>query len=273
MTSEGTAIEVERYKKNKNVLPREFSKLYRHFLNWKEMLPSVASVAYDYHFYRHQFLDVGGIRHAKVINGDIKFYFNEGIGGAIEDASQRCFFPTGYPFYVYARTLFDASLSWEEIAEEYFSIAFGKDWRSFYEYLERLGEAFDFEYLEGECIVDENYTNWYDPSRVERLMTVKDIVEDGRRLIEANYNSKYRIQTVSVRLLEYHTEYALLFADAMMAKALGDDLKADELFNKMRIETGKFEAFIERWYDHGLVYRSLIKIFESRKRCDEPDLF
>ena len=232
-----------------------------------------ASVSYDYHFWRYQYLDVGGTELSRVINGDIRFYYENNINGAIEDGSQRSFFPTGYPFYVYARTLFDASLNCEEICEEYFSCAFGEEWRQFYDYLEKLGRAFDYSYMTGECGTDSVRTNWYDPSKVESLSRVKEITDEGEALIRSHYNSDYRIRTVSVRLLEYHIEYARLLADALIAKAKGNDDEADELYRKMRIEFGKRECAIERFYDHGLAFRSLNRIFEARKRCDEPVIF
>ena len=72
---------------------------------------------------------------------------------------------------------------------------------------------------------------------------------------------------------EYHVEYARLLADAMIAKALGNDDEADELYKKMRVEFGKMECAIERWYDHGLAFRSLNRIFEARKPSDDPVIF
>ena len=120
---------VELYVRNKIITPKDYSKTFAHFTNWRDSAFSGASVSYDYHFFRFQYLDVGGILLSKVVNSDIKFYCENDINGAIEDGSQRSFFPTGLCFYTYARTLFDSSLSAEEIAEDYFSHAFGKDWR------------------------------------------------------------------------------------------------------------------------------------------------
>ena len=54
------------------------------------------------------------------------------------------------------------------------------------------------------------------------------------------------MRTVSVRLIEKHMIYATHFAEAMRAKALGNDDEADRLYKNMRITVGKFEAEIER---------------------------
>ena len=59
----------------------------------------------------------------------------------------------------------------------------------------------------------------------------------------------------------------------MRAKAIGDDDETDRLYKKMRIECGAFEAEYERWYDHGLAFRSLNRIFQSRTLNTEPVIF
>jgi hypothetical protein len=140
-------VEVVPYVRNNNVLPKTFDHIYQHFKNWTKDWDG-ANITYEYHFWRHQVYDVGGISISDIINKDIKFYKSHNINGSIEDGSQRSFFPTGLAFYTYARTLFDVSLSYEEIEEEYFSCAFGKDWRAFRDYLSALGEAFDMPYME-----------------------------------------------------------------------------------------------------------------------------
>ena len=60
-----------------------------------------------------------------------------------------------------------------------------------------------------------------------------------------------------------------MLADALVPKALGNDALSDELFAKMRIEFGKREKYIERYYDHGLAFYSLPSIF-NRRSNKEP---
>ncbi len=265
-------VAVAPYERNNIKIPKDYSQTFSHLMNWKRSF-SGASISYDYHFWRYQYLDVTGIKLASVINGDIKFYEEVGIGGAIEDGSQRSFFPTGYPFYTYARTLFDSSLSCDEIKEEYFSTAFGKDWKLFCDYLERLGDAFDYAYMTGERSKDNGRTNWYNPDHAEKLLTALNITEEGKRIVESHYNSDFRVQTVSVRLVERHIEYARLLSCAMIEKARGNDAKAKELFNEMRIKCGMWESYFETFYDHGMAFRSLKHIFESKAKSDEPVIF
>jgi hypothetical protein len=212
---------------------------------------------------------MGGFKLAKVIFDDIPVYKNSDLNGVIEDCSQRSFFPTGFPFYLYARKLFDISLDFEEIVEDYFSHAFGKDWRLFRDYLERLGDAFDHKYMERKLSIDPEASPMFNPAHVESLKSVYDIVKDGEELIKSHYNSIYRVQTVSVRILEKHAKFAKLVADALIPKAQGKDEEADALFAIIKDEMGKEELAIERWYDHTLAMKALDVIFKTRTKVTE----
>ena len=264
--------------RNKNSLPNNFDELFRHFKNWTKDWNG-ANLSYEYHFWRHMIYDVSGTSLAKVINGDIKFYKQNKINGVIEDGSQRSFFPTGYCFYTYARTLYDVSLTEEQIREEYFSAAFGEDWKKFYDYLDKLGKAFGHAYLSGyefrtkhkELSYAPQCSTLYDPGKVPLLKSVRDIVKEGRELIKEHYNSDYRVRTVSVRLLEFHALYSELFADALIEKALGHDEAATELKEKMKAEVGKDEVYFERYYDHGLYFYAIGRMFKFNTMLSDQE--
>ena len=241
------------YNRNKNTEFKEINELFAHFRDWTKDWHG-ANLAFEYHFWRHQSYDVGGIELSKIIYDDVKFYEENNIHGVIEDGSQRCFFPTGLAFYVYARTLFDSSVSFESIVEDYFKTAFGEDWRDFYNYLERLGKAFSLDYLTGDKNRGTGRSDWYAPERVSTLKSVRGIIKEGRELICAHYNSDYRIRTVSARLLEFHAKYAEMFADVLIEKAAGNDGAAYAKFEEMRDECGKYEIQFENYYDHGLIF-------------------
>ena len=264
-------IELRQYVRNKNKLPNNFNELFKHFKTWTTDWTG-ANLAYEYHFWRHYAYDVSGTSLAKVINDDIKFYKANKINGVIEDGSQRSFFPTGLCFYTYARTLYDVSLSADEIAEEYFSCAFGEDWKKFYDYLDKLGKAFDHNYISGDYYRAKHRgaprmprgSSLYAPEKVAALQTVHKITEEGRALIKEHYNSDYRVRTVAVRLLEFHALYADMFADALIAKAEGRDDDADALVEKMKAEVGKYELTFERWYDQVLHFFAIEFVIRAR---------
>jgi hypothetical protein len=89
--------------------------------------------------------------------------------------------------------------------------------------------------------------------------------------IESHYNSDVRVRTVSVRLLEFHADYAEMFANAIKEKALGNDEKAQKLFNEMRIECGKREIEFERWFDHCQTFNYLTSLANSKTSAGDSE--
>ena len=245
-------IKLEPYKRNNNIFPPDLASSFAYFEEWKKVWKG-ANVAYEYHFWRHQSYDVSGFETAKRVNDDVKLYKLHGVNGVIEDGSQRSYFPNGFAFYSYARTLFDTSLSFEEIQEEYFSCAYGEDWKEFRDYLGKLQEAIPFDFFSRDEARNRKNVH-YDPKMAKQIASVREITKDGRKLIAEHYNSDYRIRTVSVRLLEYHAEFCELLSDWLSAKADGELEKAAKLYEKARIQCGKREIEFEKYFDHGMFF-------------------
>ena len=228
-------------------------------------------MAFEYHFWRlHSILEPVGLAVARRINEDVKAYKANGIDGVIEDGTVRPFFPNGFAFYTYARTLYDIDLSVDEIAEDYFSHIYGGDWRKFYDYLTELDSLFDLAYAEGDRSIDKNISAYYNPEYAERFARVPQVVEKGLALIKDHYNSEVRVQTVAVRLLEHHAEYCKLLADAFCSKCQGKEEEAFEKYTKLRLHFGKVEVGIERYYDHFMMAVALEGIFKVNSNIARP---
>lgn len=249
-------LTVPEYKRNDIILPSKVEEYFVHLNNWKKTWKG-SCIAYEYHFWRHQYYDLSGLNIARVVNEDVKAYAKHNIQGIIEDGSQRSFFPNGFAFYCYARTLFDISSNYDDLLEDYFSLAYGERWREFYNYLEKISATIDFKLVEQERSEDYSVSRFYNHAEADKLHSVRDITSEGLKLIRENYNHQNRITTFSVRLLEMHAEYCKLFADAMMFKAKGMDQSAWEKFNLFRDTIGKYEAEYQGVYDHGLAMNSL----------------
>ena len=249
-------LTVPEYVRNDIVLPTKVEEYFVHLRNWKKIWNG-SCIAYEYHFWRHQYYDVPGINIAKVVCEDVKAYVKHGIQGIIEDGSQRSFFPNGFAFYCYSRTMFDTTLSYETLVSDYFSAAYGENWQKFYDYLAELSKVFDFEFVEQEKSLDYSISRFYNPPHGEQLRRVREVTGKGLKLIRGNYNSKHRTQTFHVRLLEMHAEYCNLISDALMFKANGMDKSAWEKFDLFCNTIGKYEAEFQTVYDHGLAMNSL----------------
>ena len=243
---------IKPYSRNKNVFPPDLASSLDYLDEWKKTWNG-SVIAFEYHFWRHHYYSISGIMQAKLLNEDVKLYEENGIDGIIECGTQRCFFPSGLQFYSYARTLFDTTLDYSEIEEDYLSHAFGEDWRLFRDYFARLEEALPFDFFsrdEARKRPDVHYS----PEAAEKCAGIRDITREGRELILSHLNSDYIVQTRIMSLLLRHADFCDLISDWMSAKARGEIERATELYELARDEFGKYEAEIERYFDQGLCF-------------------
>ena len=241
-------IKLNPYERNNNIFPADLAESFAYYKEWKRVWDG-ATVAYEYHFWAHQTYDLSGLHIARLIYDDVRIYREQGFDGIIEDGSQRSFFPNGFAFYVYARTLYDADVSFDDLVEEYFSCAYGEDYKTVLDYLSRIRDAVPFTYLSRD--VARYRENVYkDAAMAIKLEGAKEIIKEGREFIKAHYNSEYRVRTLMVRLLEHHADFTNLVLDWLIAKARGEAALATELYNKASFEFGKREAEIALYFDH-----------------------
>ena len=262
------------YERNKTVPPRSLSEFLAYSRTWRKGFSGDAFV-FEYYFWMPQYRDPSSLSLAKRIIEDTHLYASEGFKGVLEDGSQRSYFPTGFPFYVYSRILFDTSLSYEEIKEEYFSAAFGENWKDFYAYLEGIGEIFDMRYLSGELSANAEIGSHYNPAMAEHLRNTEAVFEKGEAAVKANYDLPMRVQTLSVRLMERHIHFCRYLAKALAFKAEAKDAEARAAFNELWDAFNLYEMDMESYYDHSLCIATLNYIFKrdsNLPKNDEPIL-
>ena len=260
------------YLRNRNIYPPTIDENLVAFMQWKDAFSGPCTV-FEYHMWRHQYLDVGNMQLARILYDDVRGYHAHGFMGIDENCSERSFFPTGFLFYVYARAMFDLSVSFEELKRDYFTHSFGEDGMKVADYLERLGRAIGFEYLEGERSDAPEDNLFYAPTHVESIKSAKAIIAEGRELIAKNYNMPMRAMTYSYRLLELHADYADMLTDVFVAKAAGDDDEADKRYKRMMEEMGKREVYFENCYDHCLLFNSFSTVINKRTKYSEPVIY
>ena len=264
LPTEECTLKASEYVRNKNEFPKNLEEYMAHYNEWRKTWQGY-NVSYEYHFWVQQAYDVSGIHLARILNDDVRGYKAHGIDGIIEDGSQRSFFPTGLAFYSYARSLFNAETSADEIIEDYFSCAFGDDWKKFYDYLVKLGEAMPFSMLTLGRFPDRHY-EIVSEENVKLLSTVKDIVKEGRELIASHYNSDDRVRTVSVRLLEKHAEYCEGLSEVLIERAKGNLDLAMEKYDEFRISFGKHECEIQSCFDQVIYFTSMKTLVGKSQR-------
>ena len=211
--------------------------------------------SYEYHFWRHQYLDPGGLALARRLYEDVRSLKIQGIDGYVEDGSQRSGWPNAFPVYIYAETLMNRDCDFEAVKADYFSHIYGADWQEAAGLLQSVTNAFDFGYMEGEKSADERISQYYDPARVKQLSAIFDLAAQEEELVKKHMTMDFRPQTISWRLLGYHAKYIRAWADMLIAKAQGHNFKAKEIAQAFWSDFGKYEIEIERYYDHSLACR------------------
>jgi len=227
---------------NHNVIPRGMSSCLAYLEEWKKLWDGDC-FCYEYHFWRHQYFDPSNMNLSRLLYDDITALKDRGLTGIVEDGSQRSYFPTGFPFYVYGETLYDSSVSYEELKKDYFSHAFGPAWEKVVGYLETLGELMDYNCVAGL----KNKDN------AEKLAKVSETVAAFAPVIEANKKQPMRAQSVAWRLLECHKDYAVGIAETLALDAAGDMDAAKKRFAALTDEFSRREIYIERYFDFYLM--------------------
>ena len=230
---------------------------------WKEFLPAPA-IAYEYHFWKHQFYAPGVLSFARRIYEDVLAYKENGLDGIIQDGSQRAFFPNGLNYYVYAATLFDNSVDFDALVQDYFDHAYGAAAPMVREFLEKIDELMPQRYLEARHSIHRDKAKYYRPDLESQFLSVEALTCQFEETLEAYKNMPARVQTVSVRLMLKYAEYCRGFAGALAIKCLGKDAEAKEAMLAFQKAFGKYEIAMERYYDHTMAVMAQQEIFNTK---------
>lgn len=241
------------YQRNKLKLPKGMSQNLACLKKWQEKYKGT-SMAYEYHFHWVHYCDPGYMSIAKCVYDDIQGLRKNNIQGIIEDQTQRGFFPTAYPQYVYAMSLFDASLTLEEIEEDYFSHAFGTQWQKACDYLKEISHIFEFSYMVSNSPFGHYKGEMKNSYIAQNMMKVSELASDFDNIIKENINSSHRVQSVSWQLLSDFKEFVVLYADACRQRALGNLNEASEAFKALCSKMSPIEDKLQRYFDLGLFH-------------------
>ncbi len=236
------------YKFNDNTLFPDVNQYIKCGQEWQEKC-KVKAFLYEYHFYVNQFHDPSTLSFSKVVYNDIINYKKNGLNGMVNDCSQRPFFPNGFSFYIYGQVQFDTSIKYEDIMEDYFSHAYGDDWREVLKIFEQIGECFDHKYLARKRFVDLKYGKVYNPSMAPMLRKMPAVAEGAKEFLEAHKNMPMRAQTVSYKLLRFYMDYCVGLARCFAIKCMGAGVEAKEEFQKFLAEIGPREVEFETCFD------------------------
>ena len=253
------------YKRNDNELFKDVDQYIKVGQDWQKIC-GVRAFLYEYHFYVNQYHDPGSLSFARVVYDDIINYKKNGLNGLVNDCSQRSFWPNGFAFYIYGQVQFDTSLKFEDLLEDYFSHAYGDDWREVLAIFEKLVKAMPHKYLARKMSADVKINKVYNPSVAEGLRSVPAIAEEAKAIIEAHKNMPMRPQELSYKLLRYYMEYCKGIANAFAIKCFGAGEEAKKAYYDFLADFGKYEKEIETYYDQYMMGYSFSISFNNMEK-------
>ncbi|MBR4888597.1 MAG: DUF4838 domain-containing protein [Clostridia bacterium] len=234
-----------------------------HTVLWREFAPCNSFVC-EYHFWLHQFFAPGVLSFARRVHEDVKSYSMNGFRGIVEDCSQRCFFPNGLSFYVYAQTLFDESQPLESMIEDYMQHAYGAAAQTVMDFLKTIDELMPQSYLECRHSIMQTAEKFTNPAMEEKFLAVKGVAEALKEALLPFRNMPYRVQTVAVRLLVDYADYCTGVAGFFALRCTGKVQEARAAYNAFKEEFGKRELSIERYYDHFEATHAFLQMFYKK---------
>ncbi len=242
---------------NHNRMPQGMSENLGYLSAWQEMWEGDC-FCYEYHFWLPQYADLGGLKFARLLYDDVQGLCEHGLSGIVEDGSQRSFWPNGFLFYVYCRTLFDKDIPYETLLQEYYSAGYGADWEKVRDYMLSISEAADFAYVRGERSADGEKGPRYNPDMLPSLKKLPEIVDGFLPFIEeklAGYraaNNCKRVEYVHWYLLRRHADYVKMCAEMLCCACVGDTDGARAAFDKIPPAMADLGHLQPDAYDHDM---------------------
>ena len=249
----------------------EFSKdlLLRWHREWCEICAGMPSMLYEYRFYASMFNDLAQMQLSRETYESMKKLRALPVDGSMSDQSARMAMPTSFPMVAMAEALFDRTVDYEQLANDYFRGAYGADGAKCRAYLEKMSELFCVSNLRasvstsiddaGVNMVAPEKRSWRDnPDVAKKLAEIPQHIEAFLPVIEQNLRSAIdEAQRLSWIYLRYHAEISRRCAEIYFCGAMGDMESAREKFTELWDYLSEHEMDTHRALDHFLILRNV----------------
>ncbi len=190
---------------------------------------------YYYWMFDH-YKDYGEYNLTRIIYEDIQNLSKLGMKGMVTCQSQRTFMPTGFGLYTMAKTLWDDTVKFEDLADEYFRSAFG----------EKLAPVAR-EYIEGISSVR------FDEENVKKYSTAKKYAEEFlAKVKQVPYDDLCTCHGASLNYLKFHAELMIRRMNgeiALLEKGLeGARGEWDEVLSYVRENELRVQSVFDVWH-------------------------
>lgn len=266
ITKDSVYPEIKPYVRNKWENAKTVEELLAYYKHWRKTQNlNCPGYVFEYHFWRHQYLDPGMIQMSRRLHQDIRALPLMDMAGMVEDGSNKSFFPNGLQSYTYSRTLTDSDVEFDQIVQEYFPTAYGEDWQVAYDYLCKISELFDHGYMCGEKGIDPSQSIYYDPARVANFDAVIELAKEMETIAHDHRTMPFRIQSVHWQLLAHHARWCIALAQVMKVKCCGHDEEAKEKWKETIGDFSKYDVELDSYFDMSLAAYSYRQVMSKIK--------
>ncbi len=258
--------EIPKYVRNKYELPSVPLRL-KWVREWKELSGNIPSMVFEYRFYTDMYCDPSYMRISRETHRDMKALEDVGFEGCMDDQTHRMYLPTALPLITMGETLFDTSIDFDKLADEYFEGAFGDDGALVRKYLEAMTPLMSPANVrvggkpgvEEETIVerDDGKRSWlYNPEAVESARQVPALIDGFMPTIELNVaTATDNARLWSWKYLIYHAKLCRYHARIIEKGGNGDIEGARAVFDELREYLSEHELEIHNVFDLFLYLR------------------
>lgn len=249
---EAEAVPIPEFYRNKITLPQSVEENVAFLAAWQKLF-SGDSFDFDYHLYVDHYNDPGYYAISKVIYNDVKNLKKLGLNGLMSCQVHRSFLPTGFPMYVMGKVLWDDSLRFEDLEEDYFMHAYGPDGMLCKNYLSQLSESFNPPYW-------RNETEQISQVAAEQFEKIPDIIHAFSAVVEANQQQDDATVEASWRYIEYHSHICKRLASILYHKATGNNAEMRSQWHSLT----KFVQENEMAYQQVFDVQMFISVLKSK---------
>lgn len=236
--------------RNKNKYPESIEENAAVIKSWQDYFGG-DSFVFDYHFWGAQFRDPSQMKMARVLYDDIVSLKNHSINGYVSCQITKSFFPIGLGMHVMGRALWNDGIAFEDLVQEYFDGAFGKEGQKALEFIKNISTKLVDSDFKGE----RGFIKKEDATRFDSLICD---IEDFREVIRKNTAITRYGQLASWNILDMYSKLITMLASALEAEAEGNENRMEIMWNILELYMREHEEELLKVFDY-YFYMSWIK--------------
>lgn len=237
-----------KYVRNKITLPNSLESNLSFLFDWQKNYHG-DSFVYDYPLGRAHYGDLGYMAISKVISRDIKYLDKLHLNGYISCQELRSGLPTTLPNYVMGLTLWDKELGFDNLIEEYFEAAYGKNYEAVVSYLTEIS-----------ALSSPDYFNAIGPrlnkEMAKNYQKIVSLTNEFLNKVIDNLSVVKGVEHHNWSILAYHREVIHQLANALSLIASGKKMKQLKQLGEILLILSNY---MKKNINRSLMYIELLK--------------